>query len=187
VRRVRRRLRRDEAQSRGRPQHVGIDREGGSAEGERENHRRGLWSHARKREQVFADLGVGRPAHPRQVVGAADLPEDREDPGRLDVGEPTGPDGDCQGGCTRPGDPVPCRVTGTQGFERSEGVHVARVLRQHGQDELVERIRSPRRIERAESPHEPPVDRPDPTPSDGRRAVGGHPLRDGATPRSRRH
>ena len=87
------------------------------------------------------------------------------DPGSLRVGEPSGTDRVGELVHRRPHHLVPRRVPAPKQAERALGVQVARVLRLDREDQLVERVRGPRREQVAEVALEPPDDRLDARPS----------------------
>src|SRR5439155_7903592 len=77
--------------------------------------------------------------------------------GCLRVRQAPGPDRVGGGGGARVRQRLPGRIAGSHGFERPVPVDVAGVLGEHREDELLDRIATDRRVERAEGPPKPPV------------------------------
>ncbi len=162
---VRAGARRDPAEPRGDPVHVGVDRERGTAHREDEHAGGGLRAHARKRPQVCLRLGIAEVIEAREVDAALaviDGGQDLLDAAGLLIGDPAAADGVGHLTGRRVQNLFPGREPLLQPPERPLGVHVRGVLGQHGRDDLVD-DREPRlRAERALAGPQPPLHRPDP-------------------------
>ena len=122
----------EEPEATGHAEDVGVDREGGPSERERQYARGSLRSHAGERSEVVPNLRRWRAPHPGQVEGSTltltDLPEDGEQAGGLDVGEPSRPDGSRQVQRIRHRQGIPRGETLPHRGVSAVPVHVAGVL-----------------------------------------------------------
>src|SRR6476660_7474128 len=158
------RLRGNQAQTTGDAVHVRIDRDRVAAQGEGQHDRRGLRTDAGKGGEVAARLRVRHASEPRQVVGAlalVDLAKDGLDAWGLRVGGAAGAGRIREGGRGRRDDLTPGGERVAERRERPVGVHVARVLAQNREDQLVEGIGGTRWRQWAEAAFETPEDRSD--------------------------
>src|SRR5439155_547846 len=163
------RPRRDEAEPPGDPVHVRVDREIRTVEGEEEDARRGLRPDPREPEELLPQLRVGHPGEGGLVQRDALIAhraEHRADPHRLRWPETAASDRarDRRERCG--GDVFPPRKTPPQVRVRAVAVRVARVLREDGEDELVEWRQMSRGGRIAVRLREPPRDREKTAPLD---------------------
>src|SRR2546430_5591338 len=158
------RLRRNQPQATGDTVDVRVDRDRVATERERQHDRGGLGTDAGERREVAARLRVRHGSELREVVrtlALVHLPQDRLDARSLRVGEAAGADRIREGGLGRRDDLTPRRERRPERRERPVGVHVARVLAQDGEDQLIEGIGGARWRQWAEVAFEPPEDRSD--------------------------
>src|SRR6266487_2398452 len=119
---------------------MGVDRDVAQAIGEEQHARGRLAPDAGQRAQVGLRLGHGRVAHPAQVERIPDRLEDGLDAHGLDLRDPARPDGLLDLPHRRVADGPPRREALAQAQEGDVAVAVVGRLREHGEDELADRV-----------------------------------------------
>jgi hypothetical protein len=142
LRRDRVRARRHEAQPDRDAVDVGVDREVRPIQREEQHARRGLRSHAREGDERLPEILI---RHRRECTvvqrhaAVSDPAQHRADPHGLRRTETATTNGACERGQRSVGDLVPGREPPAKVGVRAVAVGIARVLREHRQDELLER------------------------------------------------
>ena len=139
----------DETKAHGDPMDVRVDREVGTVEGEKEHAGRRLRSDAGKGDEDVPQLVVidlrQRPGIVEVDAVAAQRAERGAEARSLREGEAAPPDGARNATRGRAGDGAPGRIGAAQVGVGAVAIHVAGVLRQDREDQLVERWQVPRR------------------------------------------
>jgi hypothetical protein len=143
------------------PVDVSVDRDSRPPQGEGQDAGRGLGTDSREREEIVDDLLIRGLLHPREVepaFPASDLAQYGQDPRCLRIGQPSGAEGDHQVTRARGSQVAPLRVALPHRRVGSVAIQVVRVLGEDRDDQLLERVETPRRVERSVSAFQSAMD-----------------------------